>query len=116
MPKRLSDAELDAALAAGEPPRSQEYIDDDVWHEKQNEWLERWQPGRALPPPPEEKHRRTEWDKLTKQHARAFKVADATASTVSSAEEAWRSQHHICSNHSSKRGLMNQRRSRHYNL
>ena len=75
MPKRLSDAELDAALAAGEPPRSEEYSDDDVWHEKQNEWLERWQPGRALPPP-EEKHRRTEWDKLTKQHARAFKVAD----------------------------------------
>jgi len=46
-----------------------------VWHEKQNEWLERWQPGRALPLP-EEKQRRTEWDKLTKQHARALKAAD----------------------------------------
>ena len=75
MPKRLSDAELDAALAAGEPPRSEEYNDDGVWHAEQDRWLSSWQPGRVLPLP-KEKQRRTEWDKLTKQHTRAFKAAD----------------------------------------
>ena len=53
MPKRLSDAELDAALAAGEPPRSEEYNDDGVWHAEQDRWLSSWQPGRVLPLPKE---------------------------------------------------------------
>ena len=72
MPKRLSDAELDAALSAGAPPRSDDFVgDDDMWHAEQQCWLSRWQPRRVLPLP-QDKRRRTEWDKVTKQHARAI--------------------------------------------
>ena len=46
MPKRLKPEELDAALAAGQPPNSDEYPDDDNdWHQAQNDWLERWLAG-----------------------------------------------------------------------
>ena len=75
MPKRLSDAELDAALAAGEPPRSDQHDDDEVWHAEQQRWLSSWQPERAVLPSPQDRQRRKEWDKLTKQHARALQAA-----------------------------------------
>ena len=69
MPKRLRDEQGAAAHAAGAPPRSDDYPDDDSWERAQDEWLQRWQPGAALPARSDKK-RRTEWDKLTKQHAR----------------------------------------------
>ena len=61
--------------AAGAPPRSDDYPDDDSWERAQNEWLQRWQPGAALPARGNKK-RRTEWDKLTKKHARRARKVD----------------------------------------
>ena len=74
MPKRLRPEELRAARAAGDPPRSEDYATDGEWHAAQNGWLERWQPGQALPGA-DDKRRRKEWDKLTKKAARHIKVA-----------------------------------------
>ena len=70
MPKRLRDDVATAAHAAAAPPRSDDYPDDDdSWVRAQDDWLQRWQPGTALPARGDKK-RRTEWDKLTKKHAR----------------------------------------------
>ena len=49
MPKRFTGAQLDAALAVGEPPRSESVVDDQLWHAAQDQWLARWQPGLILP-------------------------------------------------------------------
>ena len=79
MPKRLSPAELDAATGAGGPPRSEDFEDDVEWHAAQDAWLNNWKPDVKLPAPAS-KFRRTEWDKLTKQHARAMQAAEAQRS------------------------------------
>jgi len=76
MPKRVRDDEAAAAHAAGAPPRSDDYPGDDSWWRAQDEWLRRWQPGAALPARSDKK-RRTEWDKLTKKHARHASKAGA---------------------------------------
>lgn len=76
MPKLISSAEKAAAIRVGTPPSSDDYPDDaDGWHAAQNDWLERWKPGTALPEPADRK-RRTEWNKLTKQHERHLKAAE----------------------------------------
>ena len=70
MPKRVRDDEAAAALAEGDPPRSEHYPNDDgSWERAQDDWLQRWQPGTALPARGDKK-RRTEWDKVTKKHNR----------------------------------------------
>lgn len=69
MPKRVRDYEVAAAKAAGDPPSSDDYPDQDEWERQQDDWLERWQPGASLPPAGEKK-RRTKWGQLTKKHAR----------------------------------------------
>ena len=76
MGKRVRDDEAAAAHAAGDPPRSDDYADDVSWERAQDEWLQRWQPGAALPARSDKK-RRKEWDKLTKQHARHASKAGA---------------------------------------
>ena len=88
MPKRVQPEECAAALAAGDPPRSEDYPDDDdAWHDAQNDWFERWQPGNVLPPPGDKK-RRTAWKDLTKKHARHVEAAEALpAATDPAAEE-----------------------------
>ena len=50
MPKRITDAEMDAEVTAGRPPESAAFADvaDDDWDREQNDWLERWQPGERL--------------------------------------------------------------------
>ena len=42
MPKRLDSARARAAVAAGDPPLSVDYPDDDDWHAAQDEWLAKW--------------------------------------------------------------------------
>ena len=74
MPKRLRDDEMDAAVQAGDPPSSDAHPEDADWHRAQNTWLRSWQSDVELPAP-KEKSRRTEWDKLTKMHARAVAAA-----------------------------------------
>lgn len=70
MPKRLHPDERAAARAAGAPPHSEDYPDDDnMWHAAQDDWLERWQPGVQLPAVGDKK-RRTNWNALTKTHKR----------------------------------------------
>ena len=76
MPKRLSDAEMDAATAAGRPPQSNDYPDDSGWRDAQEGWLRSWQPAESLPPP-DDVSRRTKWQKLTQLHGRHFKAAEA---------------------------------------
>ena len=76
MPKRLRDDEMDAALAAGKPPESGDYAEDPAWHRAQDSWLKKWRPTADKLPKPHNKRRRTEWDKLTKAHARAFAAAE----------------------------------------
>ena len=76
MPKRLRPEELEAALAAGEAPYSEDYPEDTAWHKEQEEWLARWQPGLELPARGNAK-RRTEWNALTKKHQRHFETAQA---------------------------------------
>lgn len=72
MPKRLQPDERAAALAAGAPPHSEDYPDDDdSWHAAQDDWLDRWQPGVRLPVVGDKK-RRTEWNAHTKKHNRHF--------------------------------------------
>ena len=74
MPKRLLDADMDAALAAGLPPRSEDFIEDEKWHDAQDEWLEAWQPGVKLPGP-DSVERRTKWNVLTKKHKSHYEAA-----------------------------------------
>ena len=77
MPKRLTDAEMDAAVAAGRPPESAAFADDD-WEREQNDWLERWQPGERLPERSEPGgKRRKKWQSLTQTHGRHFNAAQA---------------------------------------
>jgi len=75
MPKRLRDDEVDAALEAGDPPRSEGFANDASWHREQSKWLKRWRPDASLPQPGDTT-RRTEWDKLTKAHARAVAAGE----------------------------------------
>ena len=74
MPKRLRDDEMDAALQAGAAPSSADHPRDAEWHEAQNAWLRSWRSDVELPKR-EDKTRRSEWDKLTKMHARALAAA-----------------------------------------
>ena len=74
MPKRLRDDEMDAAVQADHHPSSDAHPEDADWHRAQNTWLRSWQSDVELPAP-KEKSRRTEWDKLTKMHARAVAAA-----------------------------------------
>jgi hypothetical protein len=74
MPKRIRDDEMDAALQAGDPPSSKDHPNDVDWYRAQSAWLQSWRSGVELPKPTD-KNRRTEWDKLTKMHERAFAAA-----------------------------------------
>jgi hypothetical protein len=78
MPKRLSDAEMDAAAAAGRPPQSTDCLDDAAWRGAQNRWLQSWQPAESLPPP-DDQNRRKKWQKLTQLHGRHFQAAGTRA-------------------------------------
>ena len=88
MPKRLTDAEMDAAVAAGRPPESAAFADDD-WEREQNDWLERWQPGERLPERSEPGgKRRKKWQSLTQTHGRHFDAAQARDNPQPDAPEA----------------------------
>ena len=77
MPKRLRPEQLEAAVAAGEAPRSEDYPgDDSTWYDEQDNWLARWQPRVALPARGNTR-RRTEWNALTKKHQYHFEAAQA---------------------------------------
>ena len=81
MPKRLRPEQLEAALAAGEAPHSEDYPGDDApWHDAQDDWLALWQPGSELPARGDPK-RRTQWNALTKMHQRHFEAAQAGSDT-----------------------------------
>ena len=76
MPARLTAEQLAAALAAGAPPVSDDYSDDDKWHAAQDSWLARWKPGLHLPATNDPK-RRTDWNALSKKGLRHFEAAAA---------------------------------------
>ena len=42
MPKRPEMARMRAAVAAGDPPASAGYTNDDGWHAAQDDWLSKW--------------------------------------------------------------------------
>ena len=42
MPKRPEMARMRAAVAAGDPPASAGYANDDGWHAAQDDWLSKW--------------------------------------------------------------------------
>ena len=87
MPKRVQPEECVAALAAGDPPRSEHYPDDDsAWHAAQNDWIERWKPGTLLPPP-NDKKRRKDWKDLKNKHARHLEAAQALPAAVPAAPD-----------------------------
>ena len=68
---------MDAAVAAGRPPESAAFADDD-WDRAQNDWLECWQPGERLPERSEPGgKRRKKWQSLTQTHGRHFDAAQA---------------------------------------
>ena len=72
MPKRPESARVRAAVAAGDPPASADFPDDDEhWHAAQDHWLSKWS-VRVLPEGPP---RRRQWDDRVKEHARL--VAEA---------------------------------------
>ena len=66
MPKRPDAARVRAALAAGDPPASAAYHDDDGWHAEQENWLAKW----SVCLLPEGPQRRRQWDDRVKEHAR----------------------------------------------
>ena len=71
MPKRPDAARVRAAVAAGDPPLSASFPDDDDWHDEQDRWLAEWS-ARVLPHGP---RRRRQRDKCKREHARL--VAEA---------------------------------------
>ena len=71
MPKRPDSARVRAAVAAGDPPASAAYPDDDGWYAEQERWLAKWSP-RVLPKGP---LRRQQWKNRVKEHARLVAAA-----------------------------------------
>jgi hypothetical protein len=79
---------MDAAVAAGRPPESTAFADDD-WDRAQNDWLERWQAGERLPERSEPGgKRRKKWQSLTQAHGRHFDAAQARGDPQPDAPEA----------------------------
>jgi hypothetical protein len=77
MPKRPDSARVRAAVAAGDPPASAAYPDDDGWHAEQERWLAKWSP-RVLPMGP---LRRQQWKNRVKEHARLVAAAECASSS-----------------------------------
>ena len=79
---------MDAAVAAGRPPESAAFADDD-WDRAQNDWLERWQPRERLPERSEPGgKRRKKWQSLTQAHGRHFDAAQSRGDPQPDAPEA----------------------------
>ena len=66
MPKRPDAKRVRAAVAAGDPPKSADYPDDDDWHDAQHEWLAKWSVRVLLDGP----LRRRQWDDRVQEHKR----------------------------------------------
>ena len=78
MPKRRAPEQLAAAVAAGEPPPYA--TDEQAWHDAQDDWVLKHPTGVAEKLPARgDKRRRSEWQRITKQHAALMKAAAATA-------------------------------------
>ena len=75
MPKRPDAARVRAAVAAGDPPASAQYMYDENWHSAQSEWLAKWS-VRLLPEGPQ---RRRQWVDRVKEHARLVATAAKAA-------------------------------------
>ena len=71
MPKRPDAKRVRAAVAAGDPPKSTDYPDDDDWHDAQNEWLSKWSVRVLLDGP----LRRWQWDDRVQEHKRLMAAA-----------------------------------------
>ena len=71
MPKQHAEADIRAAVAAGDPPTSCSFDDDDNWHEAQQAWLSKWCERRL----PDGQARRRKWDKCKELHARLLNAA-----------------------------------------
>ena len=71
MPKHPESARVRAAVAAGDPPDSAAYLDDDKWHAAQVNWLAKWS-TRLLAEGPQ---RRQQWKDRKKEHVRLVVAA-----------------------------------------
>ena len=71
MPKKYSDEEKAAAIAAGEPPASEDYANDDDWAAAQDMWLAKWTSVDPLPPRTSIR-RREEWKNRRRKHDRCM--------------------------------------------
>ena len=89
MPKRRSDAQYAAALSAGLPPESAKFDDDNEWWDAQDDWLVKDPTGVPEQLSPRgEAQRRTDWQRVTKQHAALFEAAAERAANRAVAERA----------------------------